>query len=93
MQLSDGYEMPPKENDRLTKEQIQNLEVWIAVGAPWPSDDVIAEFRKQAWGERVTKEGMLVETSGGLSESGPIDDIKQKISGPFQPVNKSKKYP
>ncbi len=86
----DGYEMPPKENDRLTKEQIQNLEVWIAVGAPWPSDDVIAEFRKQAWGERVTKEGMLVDTSGGLSEEWTYRRYQAEDIWSFQPVNKSK---
>ncbi len=36
----DGMEMPPKENDRLTEEQTEWVKRWIAVGAPWPSDQV-----------------------------------------------------
>ena len=31
------FEMPPKENDRLTQEQILDIETWIKNGAPWPS--------------------------------------------------------
>ena len=30
------YEMPPKENDRLTEDQIADLRGWIDAGAPWP---------------------------------------------------------
>ena len=32
----DGLEMPPKENDRLTAQQIESLRQWIAAGAPPP---------------------------------------------------------
>ncbi len=35
-------EMPPKENDRLTKEQIELVRAWIDAGAPWP-DEVSTE--------------------------------------------------
>ncbi|MDA1231479.1 MAG: hypothetical protein O2856_11945 [Planctomycetota bacterium] len=31
-------EMPPKENDRLTVEQIAIVRRWIEGGAPWPDD-------------------------------------------------------
>src|SRR5919197_1464018 len=31
----DGLEMPPKKNDRLTKEQVELIRQWIAAGAPW----------------------------------------------------------
>ncbi|RMG19082.1 MAG: DUF1549 domain-containing protein [Bacteroidetes bacterium] len=30
------FQMPPKENDRLTARQLSMLEYWIAQGAPWP---------------------------------------------------------
>ena len=32
----DGIEMPPKENDRLTKREIDDIRLWIKGGAPWP---------------------------------------------------------
>jgi mono/diheme cytochrome c family protein len=32
----EDYEMPPKENDRLTDEQIGWIRRWIKHGAPWP---------------------------------------------------------
>jgi len=34
----DGLEMPPKENDRLTKKQTAYIRTWIKAGAPWPDD-------------------------------------------------------
>lgn len=37
----EGYEMPPKENDRLTAEQIQWIEQWVELGAPWPDDKTL----------------------------------------------------
>lgn len=63
----DDLEMPPKENDRLTAEQIKWVQQWIKGGAPWPSDQAIAKYRKEALAEEITKDGMLVKTSGGLS--------------------------
>ena len=34
------FEMPPKENDRLTEEQIAQVERWIKLGAPWPEESI-----------------------------------------------------
>ena len=31
------YEMPPKENDRLSVQQIEWFRKWIELGAPWPN--------------------------------------------------------
>jgi mono/diheme cytochrome c family protein len=62
------FEMPPKENDRLTAEQIALLEQWINAGAPWPSDErqaaIVAEDKKRL----ITEDGVIVETSGGLGD-------------------------
>ena len=33
-----GLEMPPKENDRLTDEQVELFRQWIEQGAPWPDE-------------------------------------------------------
>lgn len=62
------WEMPPKENDRLTKEQIADLEKWIEDGVAWPEESVQLAIRKAAAEEAVTEEGMIVQTSGGLGD-------------------------
>ena len=35
----EDYEMPPKESDRLSAEQITRVKEWIRLGAPWPSKE------------------------------------------------------
>ena len=54
--------MPPKENDKLSAEEVRAIGEWIDGGAPWPSDARIAEIMRTA-----TKGGVTVKTSGGLS--------------------------
>ena len=36
--LWEDYEMPPKENDRLTEKETEAIRQWIAEGAPWPDE-------------------------------------------------------
>lgn len=64
----DALQMPPKENDRLTADQIAVVKRWIESGAPWSSDDRIQEIQKshENWS---TAKGIPVATSGGLSEA------------------------
>ncbi len=48
------FEMPPKENDRLNKQQIADLRRWIELGAPWvDGPSKIAEIKGSlgAWSE------------------------------------------
>lgn len=59
--------MPPKENDRLTIEQIQWLSIWIKSGAPWPDDEHIESIRKATDDQWNHASGVAVRTSGGLS--------------------------
>ncbi|MBA63862.1 MAG: hypothetical protein CMJ76_16025 [Planctomycetaceae bacterium] len=84
----EGYEMPPKENDRLSEQQINWVEKWIQAGAPWPDAEIIAAYRKKAWGERVTKEGVLVDTSGGLDDEWTYRRYQAEDIWAFQPVVK-----
>ena len=78
-------EMPPKENDRLTKEQTWWIRDWINAGAPWPSDDKIARIIEAQTSEqgRIT-----VKTSGGLSEE--WDNRQYNIADlwAYQPITK-----
>ncbi|MFH5802633.1 PSD1 and planctomycete cytochrome C domain-containing protein [Alienimonas sp. DA493] len=63
------YEMPPKENDRLTAEEIAHLERWVDAGAPWPDADRQAELRERYESQWETADGVRVATSGGQSEA------------------------
>ena len=85
----EAYEMPPKENDKLTEEQINWLEQWIQAGASWPNEETIALYRKKAWGERVTDEGILVDTSGGLNDEWTYRRYRAEDIWAFQPVVKT----
>ncbi|MEM9079912.1 MAG: PSD1 and planctomycete cytochrome C domain-containing protein [Verrucomicrobiota bacterium] len=62
------YEMPPKENDRLTPEEITDLVTWINAGAPWPDKSIQDAIKFAERKKKVTRDGILVETSGGLSD-------------------------
>lgn len=58
----EGYEMPPKEADQLTEQQLWSLRDWINAGAAWPDDDRIARIQAEH------AEGVQVATSKALSE-------------------------
>jgi mono/diheme cytochrome c family protein len=64
----EGYEMPPKENDRLTDQQVDLFRDWIRNGAPWPDEEKQQAIREQEAKRRVTDEGMIFDTSGGTSD-------------------------
>src|SRR5690606_5719432 len=57
--------MPPKESDRLSAEDVGTIELWIALGAPWPDDARQKELASQPsrWS---APGGVPVPTSGGL---------------------------
>ncbi|MEM9365680.1 MAG: PSD1 and planctomycete cytochrome C domain-containing protein [Planctomycetota bacterium] len=63
----EGLEMPPKENDRLSEEQVALVRRWIEAGAIWPDEDTQAKIREEAARVRVNEDGMLMTTSGGTS--------------------------
>ena len=84
------YEMPPKESDRLTEDQIWSIRDWIKKGAPWPDDDRVAAIRDEY------AEGVIVQTSGALSEDWANRRYKeedlwayQAIANPAIPETKS----
>jgi len=58
----EGFEMPPKEAEQLTKEQTWWIRDWITAGAPWPDETRVAEIQNKY------AEGVIVETSGGLND-------------------------
>jgi len=80
------YEMPPKENDRLTTEQIEKVKNWINWGAPWPSDEVLAEWQAFERTLERTNEGVLVETIGGLDDGWTYRRYQDEAIWAFQPL-------
>lgn len=86
--LWEGYEMPPKENDRLTKEQTEFIRKWIAAGAPWPSEQTQLRIKKQQWAIRENEDGLIVDTSGGLADDWTYRRYQSEDIWAFQPVAK-----
>ncbi|MCA9137242.1 MAG: PSD1 domain-containing protein [Planctomycetales bacterium] len=64
----EGLEMPPKENDRLSDEQVDLFRTWIKNGAPWPDEKTQQRYRDQERKQSATKDGVLFTTSGGTSQ-------------------------
>ncbi len=64
----EGFEMPPKANDRLNSTQISAIEKWIRDGAVWPNQTVINKIRRSKWNDSDNADGERVFTSGGQSK-------------------------
>jgi hypothetical protein len=80
----DGYEMPPKENDRLSKAEIAYFESWITAGAPWPEAKRLAALQKESW---EAEEGVVVETSGGESPDWTNRKYAEEDLWAYQPLS------
>lgn len=80
--------MPPKENDRLTVEQMAALQKWVDAGAPWPSESRIEELRAEPgrWGDT---NGVSVATSGGLSDLWTNRKYDPEDLWAYQPLQRS----
>jgi mono/diheme cytochrome c family protein len=79
----DDLAMPPKENDKLTAEQIEVVRKWIADGAAWPDEKKVAELQKHAW---EYAEGVPMKTSGGLSADWTNRRYKPEDLWAYQPL-------
>ncbi len=82
--------MPPKDDDRLTEDQIAALEKWVADGAPWPSEVVQLAIRQAAWQDLDNEEGVIVRTSGGLSDDWTYRRYQAENLWAYQPIRKVK---
>ena len=76
------FEMPPKEADRLTREQEWAIRDWIDAGAPWPDDERVAWIREHHG------DGVIVKTSGGLSEDWTHRRYRKEDLWGYQPVRR-----
>ena len=81
--------MPPKENDKLSKQLIA-LKRWIDLGAPWPDKKTQLRYVANERVKRVTEDGILMETSGGLSDDWTYRRYNPEDIWAFMPVKKPK---
>jgi mono/diheme cytochrome c family protein len=83
---SEDLQMPPKENDRMTPQQIGWIRDWIMAGAPWPKDMAAARL---AAGNRWNAPGeVTVPTSGGLSDAWTQRTYEPARLWAYQPLRK-----
>ena len=87
--LWESFEMPPKENDRLTEEQTEQIRRWIAAGAPWPNAERQMEIQKREWSVRQNEDGVIIDTSGGLADDWTYRRYQPEDVWAFQPVNQA----
>ncbi len=85
----EGWEMPPKENDRLTTQQIDWVRQWIDAGAPWPTDKAAAEIMRAAADSATDADGVLVSTSGGTTDSWTTRRYAPEDLWAYQPLQDS----
>jgi len=74
--------MPPKENDKLSAEQVEQVRLWIAAGAPWPDPSKPGPVVNR-WNEA---DGVTVPTSGGLSADWTNRRYKPDDLWAYQPI-------
>ena len=84
----EDYEMPPKENDRLSPEQVGWIRKWIKLGAPWPDQATRKKYLDEERTKPLTDEGILVKTSGGLSDEWTYRRYKPEDMWAFQTLKK-----
>jgi mono/diheme cytochrome c family protein len=84
----EDYEMPPKQNDRLSEEQIKDFAKWIDAGAPWPNDERQKEIHLAEQNKKRTKDGIMVKTSGGLADEWTFRRYQPEDIWAFQSVRK-----
>ena len=81
--------MPPKENDSLDSRQVTTLKKWIESGAPWPDEQLRAKHTAEERSKSATSEGILIETSGGLSEEWTYRRYRPEDLWAFLPIKQA----
>ena len=78
------FEMPPKENDRLSESQIKLVRQWIDAGAPWPEQERRTYLVENT--EWTYSDGVKVKTSPALSTSWQNRRYQPEDLWAFRPV-------
>ena len=82
-------QMPPKDSDRLTQEQAWKIRDWINAGAPWPDAESERKYVEEDLADARTAAGVIVATSGGLSDEWTNRRYKEDDLWAFRPLDRS----
>ncbi len=82
-------QMPPKDTDRLTEEQVWKIRDWINAGAPWPDEAAQQEYVAEDLAATRTAAGVTVTTSGGLSDDWSNRRYQEEDLWAFLPLSQS----
>ena len=82
-------QMPPKDTDRLTEEQVWKIRDWINAGAPWPDAETERAYVQEDLARARTDAGVTVDTSGGQSEEWTNRRYREEDLWAFRPLRKS----
>ncbi len=85
----EGLEMPPKENDRLTPEQVRWIREWIDAGAAWPDQKTQQRIMENERGVEKNEFGILVSTSGGLDDQWTYRRYREEEIWAFRPLRET----
>ena len=85
----EGLEMPPKENDRLTQEQVRWIREWIDAGAAWPDQKTQQRIMENERGVEKNEFGVLVSTSGGLDDQWTYRRYREDEIWAFRPLRET----
>jgi hypothetical protein len=77
--------MPPKENDRLSPEQVEWFRRWIAAGAPWPEHLPSPSNLAESWAKA---DGVVLQTSGGRSPEWTNRKYRPEDIWAYRPVRR-----
>ena len=84
----DWEAMPPKDNDRLSAEQLGWLQAWIRGGAAWPEAGRRAEIARANAAAWTAEDGVQIRTRGALSPDWAGRRYKPEDLWAYQPVRK-----
>ena len=75
--------MPPKENDKLSAEQVESIRRWIMAGAAWPAAERLKELGDPSIN---AADGVIVHTSGGRTPEWTNRRYKPENLWAYQPI-------
>ena len=89
-EVNNWEKMPPKKNDRLRQNEIKSIKDWIELGAYWPDKTTQEDYIKEERGRKITDGGVIVKTSGGLSEDWTYRRYKSEDIWAFEKLKDTK---
>ena len=78
----EDLEMPPKESDKLSREEIGHFRKWIENNTPWPDSSEILKIQNSY------SKGVAIRTSGGLSKEWDNRRYEEEKLWPYRPLQK-----